>query len=178
MSFKPRTKVCYVAILVLLLLFAALGPAKWQYRTGLGWRLDHVVGYFGFTLMFWLVWQRPFLVGGALMGTALLLEALQALTPDRCCDFEAALYGVAGALAGALCADLFTRMLRRLNGRTTLQRFCTRWLWHDARLALVMLYRRLNKQENLASFCQSTTIDCNDLLQSTTQRTSALLGEH
>jgi hypothetical protein len=59
------------------------------------------------------------------MGTdetaaAMLLEALQALTPDRCCDLQAAFYGVAGALAAALFADLFTRTLRRLNGRTLL----------------------------------------------------------
>jgi hypothetical protein len=27
----------------------------------------HVVGYFGFTLMFWLAWQRrPFVLGGTL----------------------------------------------------------------------------------------------------------------
>ena len=83
------------------------------------------VGYFGFTVMFWLAWPRPFVVGGILMCAAMLLEALQALTPDRCCDLQAAFYGVAGALAAALFADLFTRTLRRLNGRTLLlpQRF-------------------------------------------------------
>jgi hypothetical protein len=58
MSRKSTIKVCGVTVLVLLLLFCALGPGKWQYRTGLGWRIDHVVGYFGFTLMFWLAWQR------------------------------------------------------------------------------------------------------------------------
>jgi hypothetical protein len=50
------------------------------------------------------------------MGAAMLLEALQALTPDRHCDFEGALYGVAGAAAAAVCADLFTRTHRMLNG--------------------------------------------------------------
>jgi hypothetical protein len=64
-------------------------------RALLLWRIDHVVGYFGFTLMFWLAWQRrPFVLGGTLTGAAMLLEALQALTPDRHCDFEGALYGV------------------------------------------------------------------------------------
>jgi hypothetical protein len=117
MSRKATIKVCGVTGLVLLLLFCALGPGKWQYRTGLGWRIDHVVGYFGFTLMFWLAWQRrPFVVGGALMGAAVLLEALQALTPDRHCDFEGALYGVAGAAAAAVCADLFIRTHRLLKG--------------------------------------------------------------
>ena len=109
-------KIGGVTVLILLLLSCALGPGKWQYRTGLGWRIDHVVGYFGFTLMFWLAWPRPLLVGGALMGTAMLLEALQALTPDRCCDLQAAFYGVAGALAAALCADVFTRTHRLMSG--------------------------------------------------------------
>jgi VanZ family protein len=117
MPSKSMIKIGGVTVLVLLLLFCALGPANWQYRTGLGWRIDHVVGYFGFTLMFWLAWpRRPFVVGGTLMGTAMLLEALQACTPDRHCDFEGALYGVAGALAAAVCADLFTRTHRLLNG--------------------------------------------------------------
>ena len=111
-----------------------LGPAapilrSWSREIAIphGTRLaiDHVVGYFGFTVMFWLAWPRPFVVGGILMCAAMLLEALQALTPDRCCDLQAAFYGVAGALAAALFADHFTRTLRRLNGRTLLlpQRF-------------------------------------------------------
>jgi VanZ family protein len=118
-------KMAGVTALVLLLLFAALGPAKWQYRTGLGWRIDHVVGYFGFTLMFCLAWPRPVIVGGALMLGAMLLEALQALTPDRCCDFEAALYGVGGALVGALFFQPFSLSLQRLKERT---RLIPRWL--------------------------------------------------
>ena len=117
MPSKSMIKMGGVTALVLLLLICALGPGKWQYRTGLGWRIDHVVGYFGFTLMFWLAWQRrPFVVGGAVTGAAMLLEALQALTPDRHCDFEGALYGVAGALAAAVCADFFTRTHRLLSG--------------------------------------------------------------
>src|SRR5262249_3291205 len=113
MSIRSMTRLVGMIIVVLLLLFCALGPAKLQLRTGLGWQIDHVVGYFGFTLMFWLAWQRrPFVVGWALTGTAMLLEALQALTPDRHCDFQGALYGVAGALAAAVCADLFTRTHR------------------------------------------------------------------
>ncbi len=56
------------------------------------------------------------------MASAMLLEALQALTPDRSCDLHAALYGAGGALSAGLLADLFTRVLRRLNGRTPLVR--------------------------------------------------------
>jgi len=87
MSTKSIARVGGVAMLVALLLFAALGPAKWQVRTGLGWQFDHVVGYFAFTLMFSLAWPRPLLVGGALMATAMLLEALQTFTPDRLATF-------------------------------------------------------------------------------------------
>ena len=110
-----------MTVLVLLLLFAALGPAKLQVRTGLGWRFDHVAGYFAFAVLFCLAWPRPFIVGGALIAGAMLLEALQALTPDRCCDFEAALWGVGGAAAGALAA-LFVlhRKLIWLKGRMLL----------------------------------------------------------
>ena len=95
MSNKTKAKIAGVTVLVLLLLFCALGPAKWQYRTGLGWQIDHVVGYFVFTLGFWLAWPRPFLVGGALVAAGILLEALQDLTPDRHCDFQGALYSAA-----------------------------------------------------------------------------------
>jgi VanZ family protein len=109
MSIKS-IKVCGVTALVLLLLFCALGPADWQVRTGLGWRIDHVVGYFAFTLLFCLAWPRPLIVGAALMSAAIVLEALQALTPDRHCDFQAALYGVSGALAAGVVADLFIRL--------------------------------------------------------------------
>jgi hypothetical protein len=115
-----------MAVLVLLLLFAALGPAPWQIRTGLGWQFDHVIGYFGFAVMFSLTWRRPIVVGGIVMVSALVLEALQALTPDRHCDLEAAFYGVAGALAGAIFADLCGRVLRHLGPDLVLQRL-PRW---------------------------------------------------
>ena len=108
-------RICGAAALVLLLLFAALGPARWQVRTGMGWQFDHMIGYFGFAVLFSLTWRRPFVVGGILMASAMLLEALQALTPDRCCDLQAAFYGVAWALAGAVFADLCGRVLIRLN---------------------------------------------------------------
>jgi hypothetical protein len=105
-------KICGVAGLVLLLVFAALGPARWQVRSGLGWQFDHIAGYFAFTLLFSLACRRPLVVGLILMASAMLLEALQALTPDRCCDMDAALYGACGALAGALFAALSFRAIR------------------------------------------------------------------
>jgi hypothetical protein len=109
-------RICGAAALVLLLLFAALGPARWQVRTGMGWQFDHMIGYFGFAVLFSLTWRRPFVVGGILMACAMVLEALQALTPDRCCDLRAAFYGVGGALAGAVFAEFCGRVLIRLNG--------------------------------------------------------------
>jgi VanZ family protein len=119
MSIKLVLKVCSVAVLFLLV-FAALGPAKWVPRSGLGWRIDHFFGYFGLTLTFCFAWQRPLLVGGALMALAVLLEGLQAFTPDRHADVYAALISASGAMAAVLPADLFIQTPRRLNGRTLL----------------------------------------------------------
>src|SRR5262245_4948772 len=117
MSGKSIAKICGVGGLVLLLAFAALGPAKWQFRTGLGWQFDHVAGYFAFTLMFALAWPRPRVVGGILMASGILLEALQALTPDRCSDFHAACYSATGAFAGAIFAAFLIRAMRPPRGR-------------------------------------------------------------
>jgi VanZ family protein len=102
-------KFCSAAVLVLLVI-AALGPAKWQPRTGLGWEAEHFVGYFAVTTTFLLAWPRPLVVGGALIAVAVLLEGLQALTPDRSSYYVAALYGAGGALAAALLAELFIRV--------------------------------------------------------------------
>ena len=106
--FRTGAKACSVPIMVLLVI-AALGPAKWAPRTELGWQFDHFIGYFGITLFVCLAWPRPFVVGGVIMAVAALLEALQALTPDRSANLEAALLGAAGALAAALVAELFIR---------------------------------------------------------------------
>ncbi len=120
MSIKHMAKVCSVAAVVLLAL-VALGPAKLVPRSGVGWRIDHFVGYFGFTLMFCLAWPRPLVVGGAIMALAVLLEGLQAFTPDRHPDLQAALISAGGALAAVLPADLFIRAPRRLIGRPLLK---------------------------------------------------------
>ena len=98
--FRIGAKVCS-GIIIILLVIAALGPAKWAPRTELGWQFDHFIGYFGIALFICLAWSRPLVVGGAIMGVAGLLEALQALTPDRSANLEAALWGAGGALAAA-----------------------------------------------------------------------------
>jgi VanZ family protein len=120
MSIKLMLKVCSVAVLFLLVV-AALGPAKWIPRSGLGWRIDHFFGYFAVTLTFCFAWQRPLVVGGALMALAMLVEGLQAFTPDRHADVYAALISASGAMAAVLPADLFIQGPRRLSGRALLR---------------------------------------------------------
>jgi VanZ family protein len=107
-------KFCSVAVIALLV-YVHLGPAKWQPpRTGLGWQMDHFLGYVAVTSIVCLAWpRRPFVVGGLLMAAAGLLEALQAFTPDRHADLQAALFGACGALTVALLAELFIRVQRR-----------------------------------------------------------------
>jgi VanZ family protein len=102
---------CSFAV-ICFLVYVHLGPANWQPpRSGLGWQLDHFLGYFAATSIVWLAWpKRPFVVGGFLMVAAVLLEALQVFTPDRHADFRAALYGACGALTQALLAALFIRI--------------------------------------------------------------------
>jgi VanZ family protein len=109
--FRTAAKVCSVPIMVLLVI-AALGPAKLAPRTELGWQIDHFLGYFAITLLVCVAWPRPFVVGGILMAVGALLEGLQAFTPDRTANLEAALWGAGGALAAALVAEIFIRAWR------------------------------------------------------------------
>jgi VanZ family protein len=114
MNFKRVLKGVCLAVLILLV-FVGLGPARWQPRSGLGWEIDHFVGYFFITLMFCLAWPRPFVIGGILMVFAVLLEGAQAFMPDRSSYYLAAVYSAAGVLAAALAADLFIRARRRFS---------------------------------------------------------------
>ena len=65
-------KFCSVAALAWLV-FVHLGPANWQPRTGLGWQLEHVLGYFVVTSIVCLAWPRPFWL------------ALPSWPPRHCC---------------------------------------------------------------------------------------------
>jgi len=112
MTIKLIFKFCSVAAVLAAIVFAQLGPGDWQLRTGLGWQTEHVLAYFVVTSIVCLVWPRPLVVGPVLMPASMLLEALQALTPDRHANFQAGLYGAGGALAAALLAELFTRVWR------------------------------------------------------------------
>jgi VanZ family protein len=119
-NFRAAAKLGSVTIMVLLVI-AALGPAKWAPRTELGWQFDHFIGYFGITLFFCFAWPRPFVIGGIVMAVAALLEGLQALTPDRSANLEAALWGAGGALVAALVAELFIRAWRLRRHRKNAQ---------------------------------------------------------
>jgi len=111
MTIKSGAKFCSIAAMILVVI-AALGPTGWQPRSGLGWQIDHFVGYFVITLMFCVAWPRPVLVGGAIMVVSALLEALQAFTPNHSSNLVAAVCGAGGALAAALLAELFIRARR------------------------------------------------------------------
>ena len=111
-SVKLIIKFCSVAAAIAAIVYAELGPGDWQLRTGLGWQTEHLLAYFVVTSIVCLVWPKPLVVGPALMAASMLLEALQALTPDRHANFQAGLYGAGGAFAAALLAELFTRVWR------------------------------------------------------------------
>ena len=103
MTIRLTLKIFCVAALVLLVI-VGLGPTQWQPRSGLGWEIDHFVGYFVITLIFCIAWPRPVVVAGALIVFAALLEILQALTPDRWSNLWAALYKRSrGAVGGSDC---------------------------------------------------------------------------
>ncbi len=114
MTVRSIFKICCVAALGVLVFFG-LGPAHLQPRSGLGWQVDHFVGYIVLAFIFSITWGRPVVVAAGLAGFAAVLEALQALTTDRSSNAEAAFYSVCGVLAGALIAELSTRAWKRFR---------------------------------------------------------------
>jgi len=94
------------------LVFAHLSPAKWKPRTGLGGPIDHFLAYFAVTLIVYLAWPQPLVVGAALVGASALLEGLQRFTVDRTPSFLAACCGAGGALAAVLLAELLLPQLQ------------------------------------------------------------------
>ena len=97
-----RVLIKFCSVAVIAFLATSIGPAKWQPpRTGLVRQIDHFLGYFVATsIRLARLARRPFVVGGLLMVVAVLLEALQASTPDRHADSYAALFGAGGAPDG------------------------------------------------------------------------------
>ena len=92
---------------------ASLVPAGWQVRLGLHWLVEHFLAYFSVTSIFCLAWPRPMVVAAVLIPLAILLEALQGLTPDRVPDFATALSAATGVAVAALLADLVITLGRR-----------------------------------------------------------------
>ena len=101
------------AVLLVAIAVATLIPAAWQVRTGLHWLLEHFLAYFAVTAIFCLALPRPMAVAAVLISFALLLEALQGLTPDRVADFPTALFAAAGVASAALLADLAIALRKR-----------------------------------------------------------------
>jgi VanZ family protein len=101
------------AAVIALLVIASLSSAFAQPRTVLGWQLEHVLGYFIATLIVCLAWPRPLKVAGAMIVLHVVLEGLQAFTPDRQPNVFAVLYGTAGVLTAALLAEFLIRVRHR-----------------------------------------------------------------
>jgi VanZ family protein len=105
-------RVCCAAVIALLVL-GSLSSTFAQPRTVLGWELEHALGYFVATSIVCLAWPRPLKVAGAMIVLHVVLEALQALTPDRHPNLLAVVYGTAGVLTAALLAEFLIRIRHR-----------------------------------------------------------------
>jgi VanZ family protein len=106
----------WMAVVAALLLIAvaadSLVPVSFSLRLGLHWLIEHFLAYFTVTLVFCLVWPRPYRVAVCLMAVAGAIEALQGLTSDRIPDLATAFCGAAGVVVGALLASLMTDLRR------------------------------------------------------------------
>jgi len=94
------------AAVVAAILFASLAPVGWQTRLGLHWLVEHFLIYFVLTTLLCLAWPRPTMVAAVLVPFAALLEAAQAMTPDRTPDLATALSAASGVSVAALLFDL------------------------------------------------------------------------
>ena len=111
-----RTAIKIFSVLALAMLtFVALGPARWQPRSGIGFELDHFAGYFAFTILFCIAWPRPLLVGALLTVFAVVLEILQGFMPDRSSYYVAAIYSACGVISAAVLAQLFIWAYKRFR---------------------------------------------------------------
>ena len=108
----------FVAAAVASLVIASLSGAMAQPRTILGWQLEHFLGFGIATFIVCAALSRPWAVAGAMVVLAGLLEVLQFLTPDRSPNIIAVLWSAAGALAGALLAEVFIRLRNRRSRGT------------------------------------------------------------
>ena len=100
-------------VLLAAIAVAAVIPVGWQVRLGLHWLVEHFLAFFTVTLVFCLASKRPMAVAAVLLPVAVLIEAAQALTPDRTVDFATALFAAAGVATAALLADLVLKLRKR-----------------------------------------------------------------
>lgn len=107
------------AVLIAAIVVASLVPTGWQVRLGLHWLVEHFLAYFAVTALFCLAWPRPMVVAAVLLPFAVLLEAMQGLTPDRTADFATSLSAAAGVAGAALLADLAITLKKRRARRAS-----------------------------------------------------------
>jgi VanZ family protein len=100
------------ALLTCAIAVASLVPKAWQFRLGLHWLVEHFLAYFALTAVFSIASRKPIAVAAALIPFALVLETLQALTPDRVPDPVTALFAVTGVASATLLADLGLTLIR------------------------------------------------------------------
>jgi len=106
-------QLCGVLAFVLLIYAALMLPAKVeQMRTG-HWFTEHFVGYFVAGIVICLGWRRPSLVAGILTVTAIVLEGLQALSPNHSANLLSVLGGASGAWVAAFIVEVVRRASRR-----------------------------------------------------------------
>jgi lysylphosphatidylglycerol synthetase-like protein (DUF2156 family) len=110
---KRKWLVLLAAALIAAILFASLAPVGWQMRFGLHWLVEHFLVFFALTVLLCLAWPKPMIVAGVLVPFAVLLEAAQALTPDRTPDFATALSAAAGVALAVLLFDLALTLRKR-----------------------------------------------------------------
>jgi hypothetical protein len=102
-----------VALIIAAIVFASLAPVGWQMRFGLHWLVEHFLVFFALTMLVCLVRPKPMIVAGVLVPFAVLLEAAQALTPDRTADLATTLSAAAGVSLAALLFDLALSLRKR-----------------------------------------------------------------
>jgi hypothetical protein len=85
-----------------------LPPGLEQLRTG-HFAIEHFLAYFAAMCVVCRGWPRPFLVAGALVVLAALLEALQTLDPDHNLSVLAALSSMAGVATAVPLAIFLSR---------------------------------------------------------------------
>ena len=106
-------RLCGVLAMVAIVFASLMLPPTWeQMRTG-HWFVEHFLGYFVASSIILLGWPKPLVVGLGLATTAVILEALQGLSPNHSVSAISVIGGVTGALTAAILAKLIAVASRR-----------------------------------------------------------------